>query len=139
MAQRTFEIQSRNIFCGPEKRSFGELFESSFQIDFADDAATTKTFTIKIESDKLRFVESGEYFTNQTYQGPLSSTNRVKVRHNFQMVPRVDFIGSFFKYTITKSIPTTGIFSVYGCSMSVIPLNTDQEFMISLDTITVGY
>ena len=139
MAQRTFEIQSRNMFCGTEKRKFGELFESTFQIDFADDAATTKTFTIEIKSDTLRFVESAEYFTNQTYQGPLSAANRIKVRHNFQMVPRVDFYGTYFKYRITKAIPTSGIFNVYGVSMSVIPLNTDQEFMMSLDTITVGY
>jgi hypothetical protein len=139
MAKRKFELQSRNIYCGPETRSFSELFEFSAQVDFADDGLANNDFDIEIRSDYQRWKESANYMANQQYMGNLSTTNRIKVRHNIQIGMRVGFYGSFYKYTITKKIPTDGFFNWNGCQMSAIPMNVDQEFMATLDTITVGW
>jgi hypothetical protein len=139
MAKYNFEIQSRAIYCGPEERSFGELFDFTLLADFADDAEADNTFTIGVKSDYLRQVETGEYFTNQQYMGSQSSTERINVRHNLQIVPRVGFFGSFFEYRVTKKIPSDGLFMLFGMRGEVTPMNVDQEFLAGLDAIADGW
>ncbi len=50
------------------------------------------------------------------------------VRNNFQIVPRLDFYGSFFQYVITKTVPVSGVFKFFGISVNAIKKNIDPEF-----------
>lgn len=133
------EIQSRYLYCSNDRIKFGELFDFTGFCDWADDTESDNDFDVELRSDKLRWKTEIEVNANQTYMGDLSSSNRIKVRHNFQLFARVGFYGLYFHYTVTKKIPSTGVFSWTGSQLSVLPLNVDQEFYATLDTITVGW
>jgi hypothetical protein len=139
MSKYDLIIESRNLYSGPEQRNVSELFEFVGYCDWADDAEIESNFTVQLWSDKVRWKTSIEINANLDYIGTLSVTDKLKIRHNFQLIPRVGFYGSYYRYMINKKIPPDGKFEWGGCTMNAVPRNVDQEFMATLDTITIGY
>ena len=138
MAQYALEIKSRNLYFGPEQKNFSELFDFSIQVDFSDDSAPNHAFVVEIRSDLERWLETVDFVPAMQYMGDLGAIDKIRVRHNIQLVPQCGFYGSFFRFDVTKTCPTDGFFNWNGCTLAAIPLNVDQEFMATFDNIVSG-
>lgn len=136
MAKYTLELQSRNIFTGPEENSMSELIELKLQSEWSDDSETVKDFDVTIYSDRNRLTESVAIQTSEEALTGVTAPNYFKVRDSISLYPRVGFYGSMFKYTIQKSVPLDGNFKIFGATLLAVPQTADAEFMAPMDAIS---
>lgn len=207
MAKFTLEIESRQIYFGPEERSVSELFEVNASVEYGDDWETDRDFDIEIVSDAYRQKETVAVDTAETtmandkgaaisgtrtsavkftrgsglwagdlrgyrawaensavagsgawYPIVLSDAYTItitgtlpagcdtvyiqatpKIRHNLQVVPMPGFYGSFFKYKVTKKVPSDGNFKFFNIAANAVPTNLDPEFIAPTGDATNGW
>ena len=60
------------------------------------------------------------------------------IRHNIQIIPLPGFYGSFFKYKVTKKVPSDGNFKWFNVTANAVLTNIDPEFIAKTGNSLTG-
>lgn len=129
-------IESKPLFVGPDRNSFGELLSLIAYCEFYD----MNGFDVTLLSDYKRFTASGDYVADEHVVSNQAAAGQPYFRHHLKIVPPAGFFGSFFQYTMVKAVPTSGNFKWFGADLPFIPKpQLGSEFFAKTGAIANGW
>lgn len=129
-------VESRAVYVGPKRNSFGEVFDLVIYCNFQD----THPYIITLQSDFSRYSSSEDYHTNESIENNQAAAGQIEFRQSIQCVPEEGFVGTFFQYSIAKKLARDGKFEYTGADINYIPRpELGPEFISKMGDINNGW
>lgn len=129
-------VESRAMYVGPKKGSYGEVFYLELYCNFQD----THDFLVSLKSDKKRFRASEDYHTDESVENNQAAAGQVQFRQSIVCTPEEGFYGQFFQYKFEKALARNGAFEFTGADINYMPRpSLGPEFISAMEDIDNGW